>query len=211
MPLESIGSYAVAGSTGANARGARQSNVAQYPAVANDPVFATSSARGGNTGGSDEQQLASNTPNVAVYLSPFIRLDIQTRLAIVEFRDSQTGAVKQQYPSPRVVEEYRQNLPESSDLLQKPTKSDTAESQRLQPQIIGPNENSGTPGQPGATTGTGDARSGTGTSAAAPAGQTTGTNSPAPAPAPAPLAQAAAAAFGAARSAAAPSRELAIA
>lgn len=207
MPLESIGSYAVAGSTGAIARGARQSNVAQYSAVANDPVFATSSARGGNTGGTDEQQLASNTPNVAVYLSPFIRLDIETRLAIVEFRDSHTGAVKQQYPSPRVVEEYRQNLPESSDLLQKPAKSDTAESQRLQPQIIGPNETRGTSGQPDAT-GTGDASGNSGSTAAASTGSTAGTS---PAPAPAPLVQAAAAAFGAARSAATPSRELAVA
>lgn len=200
MPLESIGSYAVVGSTGANARGARQSVAPQY-SVANDSVFAATSARGGDTGG-EEVRLPSSTPNLAVYLSPFIRLDLETRLAIVEFRDSQTGAVKQQYPSPRVVEQYRQNLPESSDLQPAPSQAKPAESPDLQVQIIGPSDNAGTSGQPAGTTGTGTT------------GPVFGTGqSGAPAPTPAPQAQAAAAAFSAAQSAPAPapSRELAIA
>src|SRR3546814_7497939 len=129
MPLESIGSYAVVSSTGANARGARQSVAPQY-SVANDSGFAAASARGGDTGG-EEVRLPSSTSSVAVYLSPFIRLDLETRLAIVEFRDSQTGAVKQQYPSPRVVEQYRQNLPESSDLQPQQTEEHTSELQSL--------------------------------------------------------------------------------
>lgn len=195
MPLESIGSYAVVGSTGANARGARQSVALQY-SVANVSGFAAASARGGDTGG-EEVRLPSSTPNLAVYLSPFIRLDLETRLAIVEFRDSQTGAVKQQYPSPRIVEQYRQNLPESSDLQPAPSQSKAAEAPNLQVQVIGPNDSAGGSEQPtGPVFGT-DSQGGT------PA-QTT----------PAPQVQAAAAAFTAAsqsQSTPAPSRELAVA
>lgn len=195
MPLESIGSYAVVGSTGANARGARQSVAPQY-SVANVSGFAAASARGGDTGG-EEVRLPSSTPNLAVYLSPFIRLDLETRLAIVEFRDSQTGAVKQQYPSPRIVEQYRQNLPESSDLQPAPSQSKATEAPNLQVQVIGPNDSAGRAEQPtGPVFGT-DSQGGT------PAQAT-----------PAPQVQAAAAAFTAAtqsQSTPAPSRELAVA
>jgi hypothetical protein len=193
MPLETIGSYAVAGSTGANARGARQSLAALYDS-ANDTGFAASSARGGDSGGSEEVRLPSSTPNVAVYLSPFIRLDLETRLAIVEFRNSQTGAVEQQYPSPRVVEEYKQNLPDSSELA--PAPQDTSD-QNLQPQIVGPNEDSDKTGSATASNSPSSATA----AAAAPTASTA-----------APSAQAAAAAFNAAQSTPAPSnRQVAVA
>lgn len=110
MPLETIGSYALAGSSGAVARGARS-----VSSDFSNAAFAATIARGGNSGG-DAIELPSPAPNVAAYLSPNIRLDLQTRLAIVEFRDSQSGRVEQQYPSPRAVREYQQNLPENSDL-----------------------------------------------------------------------------------------------
>ncbi len=110
MPLETIGNLALAGSSGASARGARS--------ISNDSsnaAFAASQARGGDTGG-NVIQIPSPAPHLAAYLSPFIRFDPQTRLAIVEFRDSQSGEVEQQYPSPRAVRQYQQNLPEDSDL-----------------------------------------------------------------------------------------------
>lgn len=110
MPLETIGSYAVAGSSGANARSARP-----ISGDFSNAAYAASKARGGSSGG-NVIEIPSPAPNLAAYLSPFIRFDLQTRLAIVEFRDSQSGRVEQQYPSPRAVREYQQNLPEDSDL-----------------------------------------------------------------------------------------------
>jgi hypothetical protein len=109
MPLETIGSYALAGSSGAVARNARTSD-----GVFANVAFAASSARGGKSNGIID--IPSPAPNLAAYVSPFIRFDVETRLAIVEFRDSESGQVEQQYPSPRVVREYQQNLPENSIL-----------------------------------------------------------------------------------------------
>lgn len=127
MPLETIGSYALAGSSGAVTRSTR-SAAADFPNAA----FAASQARGGKSGGNIE--LPSPAPNVAAYISPFIRLDLQTRLAIVEFRDSESGRVVQQYPSPRVVREYQQNLPETSVL---PQSEDQPESDDGSQAVIG--------------------------------------------------------------------------
>lgn len=110
MPLETFGPLAVASSSGANAREARS-----VSSASSNAAFAASSARGDDKSRS-VIEIPSPAPNVAAYLSPFIRLDLQTRLAIVEYRDSETGEVQQQYPSPRVVREYQQNLPEESDL-----------------------------------------------------------------------------------------------
>lgn len=116
MPLESIGSYAVAGSSGAIARGARTVTNTDYSTPADDlSGFAGLSAR---SGGNKNSVITIPSPsrNVAAYLSPFIRLDLVTRLAIVEIRNSETGEVQQQYPSPRVVREYQQNQIEASEL-----------------------------------------------------------------------------------------------
>jgi len=198
MPLEAIGSYAVAGSTGANARGARQTESAQT-SVADLSGFAASSARGGDSGG-EEIRLPSSTPNLAVYLSPFIRLDLETRLAIVEFRDSQTGAVKQQYPSPRAVKEYQQNLPETSDLLPKPSHGDTSTEQV---RIIGPGQRDSQASAPLPVPVSGTPRP------APDAGSAPGT--PASDPTPAPIAKAAAAAFSAIQNVLTGGRQLAVA
>lgn len=125
MPLETIGSLALAGSSGASARGARSTT-----GDLSNAAFAASRARGGDTGG-NAIEIPSPAPNVAAYLSPYIRFDLQTRLAIVEFRDSQSGRVEQQYPSPRAVREYQQNLPEDSDLRLR-DKSEGPESQQVE-------------------------------------------------------------------------------
>jgi len=107
MPLEILGAGAAAGSSGANARGARL-----VPSETSNAASAAVPTQSENTE-RRMMELPSPAPNVAAYLSPFIRLDLQTRLAIVQYRDSETGEVQQQYPSPRVVREYQQNRPET--------------------------------------------------------------------------------------------------
>lgn len=133
MPLETIGSSALAGSSGAVARGARSVN-----SDFSNAAFAASKARGGDSGG-NIIEIPSPAPNVAAYLSPNIRLDLQTRLAIVEFRDSQSGRVEQQYPSPRAVREYQQNLPENSDLRASDT-SEAPDEELPEIKVIGSDE-----------------------------------------------------------------------
>lgn len=130
MPLDILGSYAASGSSGANARNAARSTDTSSAATAG---FA---ARAVSPEATDAPEVEISTDGaLAVYVSPFIRFDVKTRLAIVEIRNSQTGEVQQQYPSPRAVREYAQNLPEDSDLR---TESDeSAKQQSLQPRIIG--------------------------------------------------------------------------
>jgi hypothetical protein len=112
MPLDILGTVAASGSSGASARTVRVSSAPPSAATANvadQSVREEKPAR-------EEIAVSSPSANVAVYVSPFIRLDITSRLAIVEIRNSETGEVQQQYPSPRAVREYTQNLPEDSDL-----------------------------------------------------------------------------------------------
>lgn len=45
----------------------------------------------------------------AGYISPFLRYDQGARMAVLLFRDVDTGATQDQIPSQRVVEEYRRN------------------------------------------------------------------------------------------------------
>lgn len=131
MPLDTIGSYAASGSSGASARNtARVSETDFATATAKD---AASSVRA-ESAPKKEVQVSSPSAGVAVFVSPFIRFDISARLAIVEIRNSETGEVQQQYPSPRAVREYQQNLPEESDLRLQ-TGQDSTEQQ--QPRIVG--------------------------------------------------------------------------
>lgn len=157
MPLETIGSLAVAGSSGANARGARPVNDDFTNAVGRS-AFTASLARGGNSG-ANIIELPSPAPNLAAYLSPFIRLDLQTRLAIVQFRDSETGEVERQYPSRRAIREYTQNLPEDSNL--RGTSSEDAQ-ESPQARIVGSTTGDDTSESlpPPPTFGTGQAQSG---------------------------------------------------
>lgn len=132
MPLDTIGNYAASGSSGAIARNAvRVTNESQTSA---NYGFAGLSARGGDTGG-EEQLLPATSSNLAVYISPFIRLDIASRLAIVEIRNSETGEVQQQYPSPRVVREYLQNLPDDSNLRAENTDGGSQQGQTQSPPV----------------------------------------------------------------------------
>lgn len=112
MPLDIIGSVAASGSSGASIRTTARVSDQDFAASAGN---AAASVRP-DTAPKEEVQVSAPSANVAVFVSPFIRYDISARLAIVEIRNSETGEVQQQYPSPRAVREYQQNLPESSNL-----------------------------------------------------------------------------------------------
>jgi hypothetical protein len=132
MPLDINGSYATSGSSGASARNAvRVSSDTPSTATADVAVPAVRDEKPAR----EEVAVSSPSANVAVYVSPFIRLDITSRLAIVEIRNSETGEVQQQYPSPRAVREYTQNLPEDSD-LRAGTQSESSDASQ-QPRVIG--------------------------------------------------------------------------
>jgi len=128
MPLNSIGAVVTgAGNSGALAREAR----------ATEFEIAAAGGPSGSSGSTVVRGNADDGPPqfVANYLSPFIRLDSATRLAILQFRDSDTGEVRAQYPSPRAVKEYRQNLPENSDL--RPQGNDSGDQSGDEPIVIG--------------------------------------------------------------------------
>lgn len=188
MPLDLIGSYAASSSNGAIARNTARGPDPNAPATIG---FAGLSARGG-TAGAEELEVSPSSGGLAVYVSPFIRLDIKTRLAIVEIRNSQTGEVQQQYPSPRAVREYAQNLPDDSDLRVNSDSQRSDEEARLEPHIIG------------------SAADNAELEAKAPA-VTFGQGGSAPAPVPSGIAKAAAAAFGSFQNVLTGGRELAVA
>ncbi len=113
MPLDIIGTVAASGSSGANARNTvRISDQTLTTSSSQDAAVLSRS----ESAPRQEVQVSSPSSNVAVFVSPFIRFDITARLAIVEIRNSETGEVQQQYPSPRAVREYQQNLPADSSL-----------------------------------------------------------------------------------------------
>ncbi len=168
MPLNSIGLVAGAGSSGAVAREARVESVSA--SSANSSEF---SPRDIVVSGNQESSVRRYG---SYYVSPFIRLDTSTRLAILEFRDSETGEVQQQYPSPRAVKEYAQNLPDNFDLPRAGGKGRGEEAPQQAPPSFGKPANeptgevriigagSGTPApqpvpQPAPTAGTGRAPS----------------------------------------------------
>lgn len=127
MPLDIIGSYAASSSNGAVARTARSQDTS--------PSATTGSAASSfRSKGEPAETKVSSQGGLAVFVSPFIRLDVETRLAIVEIRNSQTGEVQQQYPSPRAVREYAQNLPDNSDLR---SEGSEKQDEKIAPRIIG--------------------------------------------------------------------------
>jgi hypothetical protein len=156
MPLDILGTVAASGSSGANAR-----NTARV----NDQTSAAASTRGAavsalsESAPREEVQVSSPSANLAVFVSPFIRFDITARLAIVEIRNSETGEVQQQYPSPRAVREYQQHLPEDSSLRPR-------DNAAPQPRIVGSAEDRAA-GSPAPTTTTAPVPQAAATSAAA--------------------------------------------
>jgi len=49
----------------------------------------------------------TNSAPAAIYYSPAVQIDHEANMAIFVVRNSETGAVINQYPSKRVVEEYK--------------------------------------------------------------------------------------------------------
>lgn len=128
MPLDILG-YAASGSSGATARNTARVNDQTSAAASNRDAAVSALSESAPR---EEVQVSSPSANVAVFVSPFIRFDITARLAIVEIRNSETGEVQQQYPSPRAVREYQQHLPEDSSLRQQGGQDSAAS-----PRIIG--------------------------------------------------------------------------
>jgi hypothetical protein len=58
-----------------------------------------------------------STSTAAPYLSPVYRFDPVSRLAILSYRDPTSGTVTQQFPSEKVVEQYRRTRGESPDAV----------------------------------------------------------------------------------------------
>lgn len=50
----------------------------------------------------------SDVKNEAVYFSPVIRIDKETQAAVIQYRDQETGEVKNEYPQPDRVQAYEQ-------------------------------------------------------------------------------------------------------
>lgn len=117
MPLDILGTFAASGSSGANVRNTARVNDQTLAAAPQDAAVLSRPENGPR----EEVEVSAPSSNVAVFVSPFIRFDITARLAIVEIRNSETGEVQQQYPSPKAVREYTQNLPPTSDLRQSST------------------------------------------------------------------------------------------
>jgi hypothetical protein len=146
------------------------------PAVA--PV--ATPGQGGGTGGAANNG-GTETPREQ-YVSPFITIDPTSGLVITQYRDSSTGELQQQYPSEKVVRQYRNLQPPS--VSPSGGRIDTAAGQAIAGQ---PTAGQPVPGQPASPVGSqGDAvtigRLGSGTASPA---QIAAPATPAPAQAPA--------------------------
>lgn len=68
----------------------------------------------------EQQQLEKPQAPVAPYVSPRVRVDNLTNIAMIEFRDSETGAVVNQFPSEKQIlafqkaESLGENAPETA-------------------------------------------------------------------------------------------------
>lgn len=69
---------------------------------------AASAPEGGSNGGTAGS--GGETPRDQ-YISPFITIDPKSGLVITQYRNSETGQLQQQYPSEKVVREYRNLQP----------------------------------------------------------------------------------------------------
>lgn len=54
------------------------------------------------------REAQSDVRNEAVYFSPVIRIDKDTQAMVIQYRDDQTGEVKNQYPNKGNVKAYQQ-------------------------------------------------------------------------------------------------------
>jgi hypothetical protein len=50
------------------------------------------------------------TRSEAVYFSPVVKIDPETSVLSIQYRDSKTGEVQNEYPSPKQLESYRQSV-----------------------------------------------------------------------------------------------------
>lgn len=86
---------------------AAQRPVVEAPRQAVTPAVSTP---GGSANGSATGNGGGETPREQ-YISPFISIDPTSGLVITQYRDSESGELQQQYPSEKVVREYRNLQP----------------------------------------------------------------------------------------------------
>lgn len=55
----------------------------------------------------DARKADSVVRSDAVYFSPVIRIDPDTQTAIIQYRDSSTGQITNEYPTPRQMDSYK--------------------------------------------------------------------------------------------------------
>jgi len=54
------------------------------------------------------REAQSDVRSDVVYYSPVVRIDNDSQIAVLQYRDASTGEVQTQYPSPRQIESYTQ-------------------------------------------------------------------------------------------------------
>ena len=91
-------------------------------------TYVTTSGKGGASSVAPQSAAAGATsPDVAPFISPVMNFNYQAGIAVLEFRDTSTGEVKDQFPSKKVVQEYIRHGAASQDAPAKSTTSPTAE------------------------------------------------------------------------------------
>jgi hypothetical protein len=65
------------------------------------------------------REAESDVRNDAVYFSPVVRIDSETNTAILQYRNSETGEVLNQYPNKRQLDSY-----EHAKVLEQPEKAE---------------------------------------------------------------------------------------
>lgn len=73
------------------------------------PLTSSVDASSGREAASGAETSETENSAGAVYVSPVLRYDQQARIAVLFYRDADSGETEDQIPPKRVVEEYRRN------------------------------------------------------------------------------------------------------
>lgn len=84
---------------------------AYQPPVTQKPATETFAAK------PEETTAAVQSSASAIYFSPSFQIDREASMAIYVVRDSETGAVVNQYPSKKIVDEYKRSSENKAEVL----------------------------------------------------------------------------------------------
>lgn len=71
------------------------------------PETAEAKRAAGQAAEQEPQPAGVSTPSAKQFISPVTRVDVQTGLVLLQYRDGDTGEVENQIPREKVVREYR--------------------------------------------------------------------------------------------------------